>query len=125
MGFQSASGAQPPTINWQGFSRKVSAALHASAVAPASGHLLRASACAPWVAYPETGRVGGRKRDPLGSDPVDAHGSAYARRAHDRLHGRIPQDGTLLNVAPIPAQPSARHATEWAKVKEKEHLLEK
>jgi len=24
-----------------------------------------------------------------------------------------------------PAQPSARHASEWAKIKEKEHLLEK
>jgi hypothetical protein len=31
---------------------------------------------------------------------------------------RIPMSGA-------PAQPSARHASEWAKVKEKEHLLEK
>jgi len=47
--------------------------------------------CAPPRSHPrEAGRVAGRKRVPLGSDPGDAHGSASMRRAYDRLHGRIP-----------------------------------
>jgi len=49
------------------------------------------------------GRVGGWKRDPRGSDPDDAHGSAFDTTRHDRLHGRIPRCGSLLRVAPIPA----------------------
>ena len=47
-----------------------------SLVAPASGHLLNAPARPPWGQIPNRrmlGRVDGRKRDPLGSDPGDAH----------------------------------------------------
>ena len=51
---------------------------------------------------PMNGRVDGRKRGPLGSDPGDAHGSALDTTRYDRLHGRIPRCGSLLHVAPIP-----------------------
>ena len=42
----------------------------------------------------DMGRVEGRKRGPSGDlTPKTRMGSASTRRAHDRLHGRIPQAG--------------------------------
>ncbi|MGH7342739.1 MAG: excinuclease ABC subunit UvrA, partial [Candidatus Rokuibacteriota bacterium] len=58
------------------------------------------------VASPEKGRVDGRKRDPLGSDPGNAHGSGLERRAMIGSTVASPQAGPLLHAAPIPAPPS-------------------
>jgi len=101
----SASRTQPPTGNLQQADCSVSAAQHASAVAPASGHLLHASACPPW-SHPHK-QHGARRRaeeGPLwGSDPEDAHGIGIHTtrpRSAPRSH---PASGPLLHVPPIPA----------------------
>jgi len=60
----------------------------------------------------EVGRVEGRKRDPLGSDPRDAHGIGTIRRALDRLHGRIPQAGPCSTLRRSLFRPTTRAASD-------------
>ena len=67
-----------------------------------------------------------------GQPPMSGHkigqGVSVASRAFPPQPAAAESGARSLRRIPMsgaPAQPSARHASEWAKIKEKEHLLEK